>query len=404
VRILMIIHTPWSRDLGAPRVQLELAEELRQLGHTVEKFSYEDAFPSAGAAARSGRFTRRLAAYLRSNQSFAARAAAHVRTHAQRFDVVEAHQTDLPLPKSRLGFPGLLVARSVGLIPAYHEFERAAAARWPEPPSARRLVERLLTYPGARRRQRDVARSFLAADLINVSNSDDLATVAGPMGFAGKVVLFPFGLSDARRESFLATRASVAERLAARTVAFIGAWNSRKGAKDWPRIAELVLRAMPQVRFRFLGTGFDRDYVLRDFPEAVRPAIEVVPRYRSEELPALLETATVGAFPGYLEGFGFSVLEKLAAGLPTVGYDAPGPRDMLRRLRLPTAVPTGDVPGFAGRIVELLSLAAERYAEHSTDSTQAAAQFSWPEIAHATASTYSQAWERLKAAPRRGAA
>jgi glycosyltransferase involved in cell wall biosynthesis len=348
--------------------------------------------------------TSRLGAYLASNRSFAARAAAHVRRHGDRFDVVEAHQTDLPWPKRQLGFSGLLVARSVGLIPAYREFERAAAARWPESPSARQMIRRLLTYPGDRRRLRDVARSFKAADLINVSNQDDLATVAGPMGFGAKVVLFPFGLSAARRDSFANARASIADRLAARTIVFIGTWNSRKGSRDWPRIVQRVLERLPATRLRFLGTGFDRDFVRRDFPPALWPALEVVPQYRSEELPGLLATATVGAFPGYLEGFGFAVLEKLAAGLPTVAYDAPGPRDMMRRLEVETAVPVGDADGFADRLVEFLSLSPERYAERSADSTRAAAQFSWSEIARETAATYREAWEGLATSARRGAA
>src|ERR1700674_1205256 len=137
LRILMVIHTHWTRDLGAPRVQLELAEEMRALGHQVDKFSYEDAFPRLAAPrGRAGAFAARLRAYLASNLSFAERAAAYVRAHAGRFDAIDAHQTDLPFPKRRLGFAGLLVARSVGLIPAYQEFERFAAARWPAAGSA----------------------------------------------------------------------------------------------------------------------------------------------------------------------------------------------------------------------------------------------------------------------------
>jgi glycosyltransferase involved in cell wall biosynthesis len=404
LRILMIIHTHWTRDLGAPRVQLELAEELRALGHQVEKFSYEDAFPGLAApSGREGGFTTRLRAYLASNLSFAERAGAFVRAHGARFDVIEAHQTDLPFSKAWLRFPGLLVARSVGLIPAYHEFERFAAARWPEPASARQLARRLLTYPGRRRRLRDVARSFQCADLINVSNGDDLRTVAEAMGFSAKVVMFPFGLSAARRAAFLGERRSAQERLAARTVAFIGAWNSRKGARDWPRIVERVLARLPDARFRLLGTGHTPGHVLKDFPEALRPAVEVVPAYRSEELPGLLAPATVGAFPGYLEGFGFAVLEHLAAGLPTAAYDAPGTREMMRRLRLPSTVPAGDVAGFAELLVRLLTLPAERYAERSAESTRVAAQFSWPDIGRATCAAYLAARARLRHPSRRTA-
>ncbi len=403
LRILMVIHTRWSRDLGAPRVQLELAEELRGLGHQVEKFSYEDAFPGfAAPPARPGGFAARLRAYLASNLSFADRAAAHVRAHAGRFDVIDANQTDLPFPKRRLGFSGLLVARSVGLIPAYQEFERFAAARWPEPSSPRRLARRLLTVAGHRRRLRDVARSFRCADLINVSNGDDLRTVAAAMGFGAKVMMFPFGLSAARRTAFQERRRSVADRLAARTVAFIGAWNSRKGAKDWPRIVERVLARLPGTRFLMLGTGHTAEYVLRDFPPGLRQAVAVVTGYGSDELPDLLAPATVGAFPGYLEGFGFSVLEQLAAGLPVAAYDAPGPREMMRRLASPSTVAPGDAAGLADLLVELLTLPAERYAERSADSTRVAAGFSWQEIGRATSDAYLAAWERLPGQARRG--
>jgi glycosyltransferase involved in cell wall biosynthesis len=113
-------------------------------------------------------------------------------------------------------------------------------------------------------------------------------------------------------------------------------------------------------------------------------------------LPALLAAATVGAFPGYLEGFGFGVLEMLAAGLPTVAYDAPGPREMMRLQAIPTAVPLGDVGRFADLLVDLLALPAERYAECSADSSRVAAQFSWRQIARATAATYLEARDRLR--------
>lgn len=403
-RILMVIHTRWSRSLGGPRVQLELAEELREMGHEVEKYSYDDAFPGCGeplAALGQGPWARRLrtvASSLLSNRSFADRAAAFVRRNAHRFDIIDANQTDLPYPKRQLGFSGLLVARSVGLIPAFEEFERLSALRWPPPPlSPRHRLHPALTYPGRRRRRRDVERSFHHADLINVSNSDDLITVRDTMGYGAKVVQFPFGMSDARCEAFRGRRAEVPARLAARKVAFIGTWNPRKGARDWPAIVGRLRQLSPGVRFLFLGTGLDREAVLRDFPEGARSALEVVPRYESDTLPDLLANATLGAFPGYLEGFGFSVLEKLAAGLPTVIYDAPGTRDIVRPLATPEIVPAGDTEAFATRLAALLALLPGAYGERSADSLRAASHFSWREIARATRSVYLERWESLTA-------
>ncbi len=393
-RILMVIHTPWTRNLGGPRVQLELADELREMGHEVEKFSYDDAFPRAAAPRRRGRLAT-LAGYLQVNRSFAVRAAAFVQANARRFDIVDANQTDLPFPKRQLGFSGLLVARSVGLIPSYENFERFAAARWPEPRSLRQGVHATLTWPARRRRRRDVEASFRHADLINVSSHDDLATVRDAMGYGDKVVMFPFGMSAARRQAFVRRQGDPAARLAAGKVAFIGNWNDRKGAKDWPAIAALVRRRRPGARFLFLGTGLGREQVLGDFPAELRDSIEVVPSYESDDLPGLLAAATVGAFPGYLEGFGFAVLEKLAAGLPTVTYDAPGPRDILRSLAAPEMVPAGDVEAFAARVAALLALAGESYGQRSREATRAAERFDWRAIAAATRDAYLERWEPL---------
>jgi len=391
----MVIHTPWSRSLGGPRVQLELAEELRAMGHEVEKFSYDDAFPALDARPRTRWST--LAGSLQSNRSFADRAAAFVRRNAGRFDIIDANQTDLPFPKRQLGFSGLLVARSVGLIPAFEQFERAAVLRWPPPPlSFRHQTLRALTWPGRRRRLRDVERSFRQADLINVSNSDDLVTVRDTMGYGAKVVQFPFGLSEARREAFRSRLAGIPERLAARTVAFIGTWNTRKGSRDWPLIVQRVRQRSPETRFIFLGTGLGREAVLRDFPAAAHGALEIVPSYESADLPALLAGATAGAFPGYLEGFGFAVLEMLAAGLPTVLYDAPGTRDIARPLHKPEKVAAGDTEAFAARLCSLLALPPASWAELSTDSLRAAACFSWREIARATCAVYRERWEALQ--------
>lgn len=401
LRILMMIHTPWRPELGAPRAQMEIGEELTALGDHVEKFSYEDAFPDDRTKRLdgTGRWSRRLSAlarYASSNRSFAARAKRYVRENAHRFDIIDANQTDLPFSKTSLGFSGLLVARSVGLIPVYAEFERWAAKRWPEPPSLRRLVHDGLTWPGRRRRRRDAIRSLLHADLINVSNRDDLERVRSEMGFDSKVVRFPLGISAGRLEDLNRAAAPPEQRLAARTVAFVGTWNSRKGARDWPRIISSVVREVPEARFLLLGTGLDSHAVLRDIPETLWPSVEVVPGFESDSLPARLSGATAGAFPGYLEGFGISVLEKLGAGLPTVTYDAPGPRDTMSELSIPSTVAVGDVAAFSRALVEILRLSPEQYATRSADARRAASCFEWSRIARETRASYLKALETIE--------
>ncbi len=362
---------------------MELAEELRELGAEVATFSYNEAFPATNDP-RGTSVLATLVRYVRSNRSFARRATRYVRDHASTFDVIDANQTDLPLPKRALGFRGLLVARSVGLIPAYDRFEKEAARRWPESFSVRGAIEGLLTWPGRRRRVPDAWRSLDCADLINVSNSDDHAALQARYGT--RVVYFPLGIQNVRLAAFKSAQASVTERQAARTVAFIGTWNARKGARDWPHIWEGLRRKVPGVRLLLLGTGVAECRVRADFPPDAQ--VEVVPAYENEALPRLLARATVGAFPGYLEGFGFGVLEKLAAGLPTVAYDAPGTRDILGRQGTEALVPAGDNEAFVGWLAQRLTIGPDAYAREAAESARVAATFSWREIAEGTHRTY----------------
>jgi glycosyltransferase involved in cell wall biosynthesis len=394
MRFLLMTNTPWSPDLGAARVYVDLAEELLSFGHSVEKFSWEDAFPSRGGVPAHSRVSRLVNA-MANSRDFARRARAFVRANAGRFDVIDANHTELPFSKADLGFNGLLVARSVALTPAYRRFELEAARRWPEPWSFRDMVHGALFYPRRRRHLRNWQRAVRYADLVNVSNQDDRRELAEGVGLGEKVLCFPFGLSEARVQAFRDNLAGATERLAAHTVAFIGTWNSRKGSKDWPLIVRHVRQQLPETRFLFLGTDMAPHAVLKDFPTEDQKAIDVATRFAGADLPRLLSRVTLGAFPGYLEGFGFSVLEKLAAGLPVVAYDAPGPREMLRHQSLPTTVPAGDAEGFARLLVELLRLDAERYGRYSADSLAVASRFRWGEIAQQTVETYHERWRTL---------
>jgi glycosyltransferase involved in cell wall biosynthesis len=109
------------------------------------------------------------------------------------------------------------------------------------------------------RHQRDAWRSFHHADLINVSNSDDLTALQSRYGT--KVVYFPLGISSMRLAALREARASIADRLAARTVAFVGTWNTGKGSRDWPEIHDRLRRLVPDVRVLLLGTGIPREHV-----------------------------------------------------------------------------------------------------------------------------------------------
>lgn len=379
LKILMILHVPWDRNLGASRVQLELAEEFNSMGHQVEKFDLFDAFPPETVP-----FARKLI-----RPKFSEKAKAFVQANAHRFDIIDAHQSNLPFTKQELGIQGLLVARSVGLYAFYDEFTKLEQSKWP-PKRKRTKLKNWWYSLQSKEVNLQHLRSLQTCDLINVPNYDELAYVRDVLHLGEKCFAFPFGISQQRQKAFSQAVKPAVVRLANKQVVFIGTWTPRKGARDWGEIIKRVKAQVPEVRFLFLGTGFSVEKVLTDLNLPVNDGIEILPQFNSEELPQLLSGATVGAFPSYIEGFGFAVLEKLASGLPTVAYDVPGPREMLPNLDNSLMISVGDIQGFSDRIVQLLKLDEASYTHLSQCCVEVAQRFSWQKIAQETLDIYCQ--------------
>lgn len=384
MRILIVSNTRLTRETGAGRAQLETAEELARLGHSVETFDYVDAFRTL----RAGRRDRLLP--LR----FARRAREHFRRNPGRWDVVEALQGALPFSKEELGFDGVLVARSTGLYAFYARYAEYERTRWPErlpgTPLGKALHRRSLRLAFAASE-----RSVQTCDLVRVLNRAEERFVHEQLGLGHKCLTLPEGLSDAHAEALAASAAGPRDRLRSREVVAIGSWSLRKGAADWGEIVASVLATVPDARFLFLGTGVGEERVLHDLGLPRSERVSVVPFYRSDELPGLLRNATVGALPSYVEGWGLAVLEQLAAAVPSVAYDSPGPREMLGSFDS-LLVPPGDVRAFSAGVAELLTLDEDAYSRLAAESVAVARSYLLPEIARRAADAYAAALKRLR--------
>ncbi|HZE57567.1 MAG TPA: glycosyltransferase family 4 protein [Chthoniobacterales bacterium] len=378
LRILAVVNVPWDPRLGAARVWIELTEEWCKAGHHVEKFCLTDAFPEP--AASPGHAALRLL-------GFPQRAAEFIRENTERFDVIDALIGTLPFSKKSLGFRGLLVARSVGLYRLYEKFERMAAQKW-APASKGKLLGRPFYWFFNQRGRASSDASVFNCDLLNLPNSDELACVRDEMKLDTPAIVQPYGLRPERARALSEAAAPAETRAQKKKIVFIGMWSPRKGARDWGAIIRGVRARVPAAKFLFLGTMIANESVWRDLEMMPDDSIEIVPQFDPDQLPQFVSDCTVGAFPSYVEGFGLAVVEQLAAGLPTVAYDAPGPRDILRGELAPLLVPAGDVSRFAEVLSGLLADDVERYQQLSRQSLETAAEFSWPEIARDTTAEY----------------
>jgi glycosyltransferase involved in cell wall biosynthesis len=278
------------------------------------------------------------------------------------------------------------VARSVGLYLLYERFLRSTAHLTRR---EGKLIGRIY-YPLLRRRVlRDSDRAVRRADLVNVVNGEEATCLREEFGPHQQIAMLPYGLTRERCEALARAAATTEVRLATQRISFIGLWGVRKGSRDWPRIIELIRGEVPGARFRFLGTMVDDEVIRAALGASASTEVELVSNYQPDELPGLLADCTAGAFPSYVEGFGLAVIEQLAAGLPTVAYDTPGPRDILESCPQ-MLIPSGYVEQFAASIVRILRLTVREYREISEESTRVAAGFSWEKIASDTIDVYRQ--------------
>ena len=378
LRILVIVNGAWDPRLGAVRVWIELAAEWTKAGNFVEKFCLTDAFPKATTSPALAAFRLLL---------FPFRAARFVRRNADRFDVIDAHIGVLPFSKKSLGWSGLLVARSVGFYRLYEKFEKAAAKRWP-PVDKGKLSGRIF-YSFFKKRVRAASdASVKYCDLLNLPNRAELACVRDEMQLDTPTVVQPYGLAPARHRDLSSVANSVESRWRAKKVCFLGMWSARKGAKDWGQIIQRIRARVPAARFLFLGTMVEDRLVLDDLNLGVPDFLELVPQFAHEDLPRLLADCTVGAFPSYVEGFGLAVIEQLAAGLPTVAYDAPGPGDILRDALPELLISPGDISSFSEAVATILERDFTGYQDLCQRSANIAERFSWPRIARDTLAEY----------------
>ena len=132
--------------------------------------------------------------------------------------------------------------------------------------------------------------------------------------------------------------------LPARYLLYVGALEPRKGV-------DVLAEAFADARAR----GLEAELVVAgDGPlaESLRgPGVALTGRVSDTELAALYGAARATVLPSWLEGFGFTPLESLAAGTPVVVSDLPSLRETLGRAAL--TVPPGDAPALAGALLRI---------------------------------------------------
>jgi glycosyltransferase involved in cell wall biosynthesis len=130
----------------------------------------------------------------------------------------------------------------------------------------------------------------------------------------------------------------------------------QKGIPTLLEAAALVHEVRPQVRFLLVGPRQGEGPMAVPQADIDRHAPYVIAVGQRSDVPALLATADVFAFPTeYREGVPRAVLEAALSGLPIVTTQMPGCSDVIRDGWNGYLVPTRSPSDLAARIIDLLS-------------------------------------------------
>ncbi|HEY9599665.1 MAG TPA: glycosyltransferase family 4 protein [Cyanophyceae cyanobacterium] len=112
-------------------------------------------------------------------------------------------------------------------------------------------------------------------------------------------------------------------------VLFNGSWIDRKGIYTLTQTAQILNKRSLHLRWLLIGTGSNREAVLKNWASELHPHIEVIPHFQAQEEAMLLARANIFVLPSFFEGQPLSLLQAMAAGRCCITTDCCGQKDLI---------------------------------------------------------------------------
>jgi glycogen synthase len=167
----------------------------------------------------------------------------------------------------------------------------------------------------------------------------------------------PYSSSQEYLELQPSTRAAI--------VGFVGRLEKRKGIEVLVRAIPKVLKAIPRVRFRFIGasqthdSGLLYDEWIKKRLSPYKNRLEFVGKIPLHRMHSVYADLDICIFPSLWENFPNVCLEAMAAGRAVVASGAGGMREMLDEGRVGRVIPPGDSVALADEVISLLNRPAD---------------------------------------------
>jgi glycosyltransferase involved in cell wall biosynthesis len=145
------------------------------------------------------------------------------------------------------------------------------------------------------------------------------------------------------------------ERFAEPTIVHLGRLRRYKSVEVALRAMLIVREKLPAARLLIIGDGPHRPALEREAKRlGLERSVEFLGFMKGDELVRSLNKAHLLVNPSPKEGWGLTVVEANACGLPVVASDRPGLRDSVRDGETGFLVPYGDERAFAERSLAIL--------------------------------------------------
>jgi glycosyltransferase involved in cell wall biosynthesis len=142
-------------------------------------------------------------------------------------------------------------------------------------------------------------------------------------------------------------------RQAGTRLLWLGSWVERKGNHYMIRAFEELIRHDGRFKLVVAGVGDRKREILSAFTEPARGGVEVIPATDPATQAELLDDCDIYVFPSLAEGFGLSVIEAMARGIPCVATPVGIVGDRFEHDRHLHIVPVGSASLLASAILRL---------------------------------------------------
>jgi glycosyltransferase involved in cell wall biosynthesis len=167
-------------------------------------------------------------------------------------------------------------------------------------------------------------------------------------------------------------------------ILYLGRLKKYKGIELAIDALPSVLESVPNACYWIVGEGDFRGPLERKIAAmGLQDRVRLLGYKDGEEKLQILRQTRVLVYTSPKEGWGLSVIEANAMGIPAVASDAPGLRESVRDGETGYLVPHGDIPALARRLSELLS-DATTWGRMGQAGIRWAAEFNWDRMAGET--------------------